>query len=834
MQRLQPSSSIATLSTIEHENRTFIHQVLMYWFGQYPPDQAQRQLWMIASSSVELRKQVDAEINTKFASLLFEFGSKPAELERNYVQETTSEVTAPYPTKSYHHQNKLRQWTEDTVSYGYHGKVAAIIVLDQMSRHVRRYCCDTPNVPTSHNQPSFTTTTTSAAPITCPQTANSSPPQSQSELFHLLPEQAVFDELAYQVSLRFQQEHAAEIACGMIPLPMHVFALMPLRHQATSAEIADSIPTMTKVQEEIEQVMAPLQPQMQALVQRFRKATNRRMAVLQDEARRRGEPPQRRVKTEHLLQSSLLSELHCTAIDANDDKTDLEHHIRADEGEDDILEHVFFKADMSPSQHHPVHKSIVQFLGHRNIQPIDNWTNKGPDVTAADTFATIKLTSTDETNTTDKHQDINTNETETATQTPNHGTSIDPTSRMTSSPNVVPLIISLSGGVDSMVVATVLAHLRDNCNYSHLRLAAVHIDYANRPESAAEADYCARYCQKIGIEFTCRRIGEVTRGITARDEYERRAREIRFQEYRNAVAKARQQVVVEDIQKSAFRSIDSKQKDDIEVVVGVVLGHHRGDLRENVLSNAHKGCGPLDLSGMTEVSKNDGVTLYRPMLILEKTAILDYAHKFGVPYFKDTTPHWSTRGKLRTKLLPLLEEIYGEGSMNNLSALANESDEARSLLYHTVLGPFLNQVSHRPLGIYFDTAEWKSQGLYFWKLVLREALHNAGLGMFKEKSVLSFCERVKAEKLRAGWLQCRRDYAVYLQGDGRVFVLYPKSFPWQKADSFSSFDGQGKRLIMHLESCHYFFSQTSILTSRVLWGRKRHGSRSLACYVADS
>ena len=43
-----------------------------------------------------------------------------------------------------------------------------------------------------------------------------------------------------------------------------------------------------------------------------------------------------------------------------------------------------------------------------------------------------------------------------------------------------------------------------------------------------------------------------------------------------------------------------------------------GDLRENVLSNAHKGCGPLDLSGMTDVSMNDGVTLFRPLLPLEK------------------------------------------------------------------------------------------------------------------------------------------------------------------------------------------------------------------------
>lgn len=35
--------------------------------------------------------------------------------------------------------------------------------------------------------------------------------------------------------------------------------------------------------------------------------------------------------------------------------------------------------------------------------------------------------------------------------------------------------------------------------------------------------------------------------------------------------------------------------------------------------------------------------------------------RYGVPYFKDSTPSWSTRGKLRTQLMPLLLDMYGEG-----------------------------------------------------------------------------------------------------------------------------------------------------------------------------
>lgn len=317
-------------------------------------------------------------------------------------------------------------------------------------------------------------------------------------------------------------------------------------------------------------------------------------------------------------------------------------------------------------------------------------------------------------------------------------------------------IVSLSGGVDSMVIAFVLNQLR--VQFELPPLVAVHIDYANRPESLAEAQYVQRYCEQLDIVYRCRRIDEVTRGITARDKYERVARDIRYQAYRDAI-----------------QEFDG---------IGIVLGHHKGDLRENVLSNAHKGCGPLDLSGMTAVSQNDGVTLLRPLLPLEKSVVFDYAHQYGVSYFKDTTPHWSTRGKLRNRLVPLLEEVYGEGSMNNLSSLAVESDECRALFHQVALQPFLDRTMYKPMGLQFATAPWKERGLFFWKFVLREVLHSAGLGMFSDKSVVAFLERVQAKHVKEGWLQCRKDYGIHLQKDGTVSVFYPRCFPFREADQY--------------------------------------------------
>ena len=155
----------------------------------------------------------------------------------------------------------------------------------------------------------------------------------------------------------------------------------------------------------------------------------------------------------------------------------------------------------------------------------------------------------------------------------------------------------------------------------------------------------------------------------------------------------------------------------------------------------------------------------------------------SVPYFKDTTPLWSTRGKLRNKLLPLLCEVYGEGSLYNLSNLAVQSDAARDL-FLTSLAPFFQEVITFPLGLSFDASPYKHHTLFFWRFVLRKILHEHGRGMFTDKSVLSFIDRISTA--RAGWLQCRKDYAVYLRSDLRVFIFHPESFPFHARDQYKS------------------------------------------------
>mmetsp|Transcript_25543 Transcript_25543/g.52705 ORF Transcript_25543/g.52705 Transcript_25543/m.52705 type:complete len:981 (+) Transcript_25543:126-3068(+) len=652
------------------QDRSQIDQVLNYWFGQFSPDGLQKSLWMIASSSHELLRRVDADISDKFRMLIFELYSGSTEDDNSDVESVNTNILD---------KGKLVRWTEDADLYGWQGKVAAIILLDQMSRHIHRH-------DKSHETENLVV----------------------SPIIQQFPEQKLLDGLAYKVSTSLYEHHNRELSTGMIPIPMRIFGIMPLRHASTLKDLR-------VVQSDVESASS-LNEEMDRMIRRFRKATNRRLAALQDDARRKGK---------RVLLNGGPGSGSGLALEKTDDtatKTNPDFH------DDQILECFPFDADMTPAQDHVVTKTIRNFIRDRNILH-----------TSADRKNDAFIKNSKSCNVVHGH--------------------------------VPAAIVSLSGGVDSMVIASALAYIRDTEAKQRnlkpedvLQIYAIHIDYANRPESGAEAAYVERYSKVIGAKFFCRRIDEVTRGVTARDDYERIAREIRFGLYREC-------------------SIEAKGCGEGEGV-GIMLGHHRGDLRENVISNAHRGCGPLDLSGMTAVSKNDGVTLFRPLLPLEKTAVYDYAHTFGVPYFKDTTPHWSTRGKLRNRLLPLLEEIYGEGSMDNLSSLAEESDDARTLLQQTIIRPFMEQVKYPPMGIIFGTASWKDCGLFFWKVVLREVLHSAGRGMFSDKSVESFLKRIRATPLREGWLQCRKDYGVFLKKDGKVLVFHPSSFPFHKNDQY--------------------------------------------------
>jgi len=277
------------------------------------------------------------------------------------------------------------------------------------------------------------------------------------------------------------------------------------------------------------------------------------------------------------------------------------------------------------------------------------------------------------------------------------------------------VVISLSGGVDSMVLAHILCDIGQTRGFAY-KVVAIHIDYGNREESALEAQFVERFCELRGIVFHQRRIEEFKRGVTPREEYERESRSIRFQQYR---------LMLEQYGAPA-----------------VVFGHHQGDLQENVFTNVMNGRSILDLCVMQEQREVLGVRIWRPMFTHPKSVVFHYAHQFGIPYFLDTTPKWSNRGKLRNELFPAMAERYGNFQVN-LSEIGQSSMDWSRVVNEMILQPLHDSVVRSELGIAVELGPYRTAPMAFWREVLRHLLHSMAQSMCTNRASIEFVNRLQ-------------------------------------------------------------------------------------------
>lgn len=194
------------------------------------------------------------------------------------------------------------------------------------------------------------------------------------------------------------------------------------------------------------------------------------------------------------------------------------------------------------------------------------------------------------------------------------------------------ILLSVSGGKDSMALATALAYIHKE-SPTRFKLQAVHINYMNRPTSNAEENLVIYYVNHIlKIPLYIRRIQEIRRSRTSKERkfYESVTREARFRTYHQ-------------IDPTAF----------------IVLGHNSDDTIENVITNITKKKHYDNLLGMKTFSVHSPTKtqIWRPLLSISKRQIEDFNRATLTPFTYDSTPSWSDRGKLRDSVVPSLTDF---------------------------------------------------------------------------------------------------------------------------------------------------------------------------------
>lgn len=259
------------------------------------------------------------------------------------------------------------------------------------------------------------------------------------------------------------------------------------------------------------------------------------------------------------------------------------------------------------------------------------------------------------------------------------------------------IIVSISGGVDSMVCSFLLYYYSLDKN---IKTFGATINYANRPEQNIEVDMVNQWLTLLKIEHHVRVIDEIKRVRDKnRDFYEKITRDIRFELYQKLNG-------------------------------SVILGHNKDDSVENIFSNIKKRKNYDNLLGMSTQSIEQDVEIFRPLLNISKSEIIKFAQTYHIPYVYDSTPSWSERGQMRDVLIPQINN-FNPDIITGLIELSNNYKEIYSIYKHKSI-PTITFEEHKCFFI--------NPNIYFidyWKNVLGLICKHYKCLNIKNKSVVN-------------------------------------------------------------------------------------------------
>ena len=301
--------------------------------------------------------------------------------------------------------------------------------------------------------------------------------------------------------------------------------------------------------------------------------------------------------------------------------------------------------------------------------------------------------------------------------------------------NTSTFIISLSGGVDSMVLISIIRNLG-------YRTVGVHINYNNREETKKEQEFLEEWCKNNSIVLYTHSIPDIKRQNSKRSTYELETKNIRFNFYH--------QVLQSESYINNF-NVDYKNM--------ILIGHHKDDIVENIFANVCRGRYILDLAVIKETNEINNITIARPMIEFYKKSIYEFAIDNNVPYFKDTTPEWSIRGKYRNNIYPLLEDAFSNNIKNNLLGLSNQSYEWNKLIMIDIIEPFLNEIEVWSNYCKFNVQKHVDKPLCFWNLIFMKIFYKYNLNCPSRKGIQTFIDHIN----RIGYVSISKNCKCYIK-----------------------------------------------------------------------
>lgn len=185
------------------------------------------------------------------------------------------------------------------------------------------------------------------------------------------------------------------------------------------------------------------------------------------------------------------------------------------------------------------------------------------------------------------------------------------------------LLVGVSGGVDSMVLAHLFLDI--GCDFE-----VAHVNFQLRGhESDADAAFVREFCAENDIGYHQLDVDTLAYAKNHKISIQEAARRIRYDWF--------EQVRVQ---------IQARW---------IVVAHQKNDIAETVLFNLTRGAG---IAGVHGIKAQNGFIL-RPLLFAERQAVIAYAKQNNITWREDSSNEKTkyARNLIRHKVMPLLEEI---------------------------------------------------------------------------------------------------------------------------------------------------------------------------------
>ena len=210
-------------------------------------------------------------------------------------------------------------------------------------------------------------------------------------------------------------------------------------------------------------------------------------------------------------------------------------------------------------------------------------------------------------------------------------------------------VVALSGGADSRLLLELTVRATLTCNPDGDVGSLVHAAHLHHGIRGVSADrdeaFCRRVCAELGVPLT---VEHVDVPALARESGRSEETEAR---------RARYDFLIRTMQKVGFPAL--------------LTAHNADDQLETVLHHLMRGSGTRGMMGIPterplDANLTDGtpLTVYRPLLEWSRRDILAAIDELGLDFVTDETNQSDnyTRNRLRHRVTPLLEELFGHGT----------------------------------------------------------------------------------------------------------------------------------------------------------------------------